>query len=130
MILLDTHSLVWWVNGDRKLSSIARAAIEAEGPGQVFVSSISIWEIALLIKFGRLHFAADLSDWLARVEALPGIRFVPIDNEIALAAVNLPDNFHKDPADRLIVATARKMMVQIVTADRKIRDYPHIRTIW
>jgi PIN domain nuclease of toxin-antitoxin system len=131
MILLDTHSLVWWVNEAPKLSPPARAAIDAEAPsGQIFVSSITSWEIALLIKSGRLHFTANLEDWLSRVEVIPSVSFVPMDNEIALAAVNLPDDFHKDPADRIIVATARKLMVPIVTADDKIRAYPHVRTIW
>jgi PIN domain nuclease of toxin-antitoxin system len=131
MILLDTHSLVWWVNEDRRLSQLARVAIEAESAaGQISVSSMTTWEIALLVKSGRLHFTATLEDWLAKVESLTNLVFLPIGNAIALAAVNLPEPFHKDPADRLIVATARINACPIITADEKIRVYPHVRTIW
>jgi len=131
MILLDTHSLIWWVNEDRRLSRSARTAIEAEGAsGQITVSSITTWEIALLIKSGRLHFTATLEDWLASVEALANLVFLPVDNAIAVAAVNLPEPFHKDPADRVIVATARTKSCPIITADEKICAYAHVRTIW
>jgi PIN domain nuclease of toxin-antitoxin system len=128
MILLDTHSLVWWVNEDQKLSSPARACIK--DADQIVVSSITAWEIALLIKAGRLRFTARLEDWLAGAEAIPNLSFIPVGNNIALAAVNLPDPFHKDPADRIIVATARTLACPVVTGDGKIRAYPYVKTLW
>ncbi len=83
-----------------------------------------------LVHRGRLHLALDVSTWLARAETIPALVFVPVDTEIAVKSVELPGVFHKDPADRIIVATARKYAATIVTADAKIRAYPHVQTIW
>jgi PIN domain nuclease of toxin-antitoxin system len=67
---------------------------------------------------------------LAVVEEIEAVTFIPVGNELAVNAVELPGEFHKDPADRLIVATARKFAVRLVMADEKIRAYPHVWTIW
>ncbi len=91
---------------------------------------MTAWEIAMLVDRGRLTLSMDVTAWLAVVEAIEAVRFVPIDNEIGVKSVELPGEFHRDPADRIIVATARKLGVPIVTADEKIRAYPHVRTIW
>jgi PIN domain nuclease of toxin-antitoxin system len=132
LILLDTHCLFWWVNGDPgKLSARAGAAIAAEQPGgEILVSSITAWEIAMLVARGRLGLSMDVTPWLAAVEEIEAVRFVPVDNEIAAQAVVLPGVFHKDPADRMIVATARRFGLPLVTADEKMLRYPHVRTIW
>lgn len=132
MILLDTHCLLWWVNDDRdKLSADAQAALAAARPGsEILISSITAWEIAMLVARGRLGLTMDVAAWLATVQEIEEVRFIPVDNTIAVDAVELPGVLHKDPADRIIVATARKFAVPIVTADEKIRDYPHVRTIW
>lgn len=131
MIVLDTHALVWWAAGDAQLSRAARDAIEAEGQdGQILVSAISAWEVAMLAKAGRLALTMDAEAWLDTVAQVPAIRFVPVDVRISVQSVDLPGEFHKDPADRIIVATARHHSVPLVTADLKIRDYPHVQTIW
>ncbi len=132
MILLDTHSLIWWARREKgKLTAVARTAIEAEIPGgEILVSSITAWELALLVSLGRLTFADGIGPWLHSLENIPEVSFVPVDNVIGLQAVTLPGTFHKDPADRIIVATARKFGAAVVTADEKIRAYPHVRTIW
>lgn len=132
MILLDTHALLWWVNGDGdRLTRAASAAISngLKGGG-IGVSSISAWEIAMLVAGGRLALTMDVTAWLAKVEAIEGLDFIPVDNEIAVGSVALPGEFHKDPADRLIVATARKLGVGLVSADERIRAYSHVRTVW
>jgi PIN domain nuclease of toxin-antitoxin system len=85
---------------------------------------------AQLVERGRIELGTDLAAWLALVETIPTVVFVPVDNEIGVKSVNLPGNFHRDPADRIIVATARKHGVALVTADERIRSYPHVRTIW
>ncbi len=72
----------------------------------------------------------DIPAWLALVGEIREVSFVPVDNAIAVDAVSLPGEFHKDPADRLFVATARKFGVPIVTADERIRNYAQVRTIW
>ena len=131
MILLDTHALIWWVNGRQELSLRADQAI-ARGlrDGGVAVSSISAWEIAMLVARDRLVLSLDTGRWLARVGEIDGVRFIPVDNEIAVESVSLPGNFHKDPADRVIVATARRFAALLVTVDEKLHSYAHVRTIW
>ena len=130
--MLDTHTLLWWANGDRaKLSPPATEAIAVEyRDGVMLVSAITAWEIAQLVDRGRIALASDLSAWLAILEAIPTVAFVAVDTEIGVKSVELPGIFHKDPADRIIVATARKYGVPIVTADEKIHGYPHVATIW
>jgi predicted nucleic acid-binding protein len=78
---------------------------------------------------GRLSLSMDVTPWLAAIEDVDAISFVPVDRKIAVVAVELPGQFHKDPADRIIVATERKLGLPIVTADEKIGRYPHVRTI-
>jgi PIN domain nuclease of toxin-antitoxin system len=130
--MLDTHTLLWWANGDRvRLSPSATEAIDVEyRDGVMLVSTITAWEIAHLVNRGKITLASDLGAWLAVLGAIPTVAFVPVDNEIGVKSVELPGIFHREPADRIIVATARKYAVPIVTPDEKIRDYPHVATIW
>lgn len=132
MIVLDTHALLWWATGDdAQLSPAAAQAIAAEmSGGQIVVSSISAWELAMLVARDRIHLSMDVEAWLSVVGQIEAVRFVPVDNEIAVKSNALPGEFHKDPADRMIVATARKLAAPLVTADEKIRAYPHVRTVW
>lgn len=132
MIVLDTHTLVWWASGIKaQVSVAAMEAIEAEmAGGDILLSSISAWELAMLVDRGRIDLSMDIERWLSVVGQIEAVRFVPMDNEIALKSVALPGEFHKDPADRIIVATARKFAAPLVTADERIRAYPHVKTIW
>jgi PIN domain nuclease of toxin-antitoxin system len=131
VIVLDTHALVWWVTGDAKLSRRAKAAIQRkQATGEIVVSCISAWEIAMLVQRGRLQLSMDVSSWFAMVAELDGVHFLPVDVEIATKSVELPATFHKDPADRMIVATARKLAVPLVTKDEKIRSYELVKSIW
>ena len=131
MILLDTHTLLWWVNDPTTLSKPAKNAIdESVWSKSVHVSCISSWEIALLVERGRLRLALDVRDWLCRCEALPFLSFVPVNNAIAVESVRLPDFPHADPADRIIAATALSLGAALVTKDDKLRNYPHVKTIW
>lgn len=132
MIVLDTHVLVWWVSGDPQLSAradnaIARAQRE---DGQILVSAITPWEIAMLIQKGRLTLAMDLDKWLMAVQSMDGVNMVSISARLAVQSVQLPGDFHKDPADRLIVALAREVNAPLITADDKIQAYPHVRCVW
>lgn len=131
MIVLDTHALIWWVNGDKQLSAKAKKTIESELPGgEVFVSAISAWEIAMLVAKGRLALTMDIDEWLETVASIEGVSFVPVKTDVAVQSVRLPGEFHPDPADRIIVALARHYSVSLVTADTKIRSYRHVKTIW
>jgi PIN domain nuclease of toxin-antitoxin system len=133
VIVLDTHVLVWWVSGAaEKLSKPAAAALDqALGKeASVFVSAISAWEMAVLIQKGRLVLSMDVEEWLSHAASLPELRFLPVDRHTAVQSVRLPGAFHSDPADRIIVATARRLNLPLVTADEKMRSYPHVRSIW
>ncbi len=133
MIVLDTHVLVWWVNGDSQLSENARAAIEHEQKaenGLILISAISAWEVAMLIEKGRLALSMSVDDWLDVVAEIESVRFMPLDVAVGVQATRLPGDFHKDPADRMIVSLARHLNAPLVTADEKIRAYKHVRSIW
>ncbi len=131
MIVLDTHSWVWFVDDPRQLSVQARKTTErALAANAIVISAISCWEVAMLSASGRLKLRIDVRDWIAKCEALPFFNFVPVDNAIFVRSVFLPSPLHADPADRIIIATALARDIPIVTKDRKIRSYPHIRSIW
>lgn len=132
MIVLDTHALIWWASGDTEhLSAAALQAIEHElDGGKIVVSSISAWELSMLVIKGRVALSMDVAEWLSCVGDIEAVNFVQVDNEIAVKSTELPGEFHKDPADRLIIATARKLAAPLVTADEKIRNYQHVRSIW
>ena len=131
MIVLDTHAWIWWVSSPEFLSETAKQIIdEAATQKNVFISSISTWEIAILVSRGRLKLTMNPADWVAASEALPFFDFVPVSNSIALKSVQLPGILHNDPADRIIIATAVSLGAVLVTKDEKIRNYPHVKTVW
>jgi PIN domain nuclease of toxin-antitoxin system len=132
MILLDTHALVWWIAEPKRIPVKARRALDAavKADEAIAVSSISAWEIAMLVARDRLRFTIDADTWLNRVEALPFLAFVPVDNRIAVRSVHLEGFPHRDPADRLIVATALGLGATVVTADRRLRGYRPLVTLW
>ncbi|SRR5260221_1084199 len=131
MIVIDTHVLIWWVSDPDKLSEKARKTIEAEKKsGSILVSSISVWEIYLLIAKDRLKLTMDTDSWLENIENLPFIQFVSVDNRIAARSVLLPGEFHNDSADRIIVATAREKGIPLITNDERIKQYAHVQTVW
>lgn len=131
MIVLDTHALVWWADDPDKLSKKSTELIKEESVrGTVVVSAISLWEIALLIKSKRLVLSVDLTTWVDRIERSWSVKIIPIDANIAIKSVNLPEGLHQDPADRMIIATARELEAKLVTKDRKILGYSHVRAVW
>ena len=132
MIILDTHVLLWWVSGSDSLSAAANKVIKSTltKGSEIIISSISAWEISMLISRGRLILSMDVESWLDEVAQIDGVRFVSVDNEIGIKSTALPGEFHKDPADRMIVATARKLAIPLVTADEKIIKYEYVKTIW
>ncbi len=129
MLLLDTHVLVWLDEGNPRLGTKALQAInQSLATGQLGVASISFWEIAMLVEKGRLDIRMELDIW--RLELLRnGLLDIPLESCTALKAGQLQD-FHGDPADRMIVATALEHTATLVTADRKILDWgKHLQTI-
>lgn len=128
MILLDTHTWLWWVNGTSELSGPARRAIErADAIG---VATISAMEVATLARRGRIMLDTDIRRWIAQALALGRVREVELTVEIAHEAGSLGDDFVGDPADRIIYATAVVTSSNLVTRDRFLRAYDPARTIW
>jgi PIN domain nuclease of toxin-antitoxin system len=131
MIVLDTHAWIWFISNPDLLSKRAEKAVAAAVKDKsIMVSSISAWELALLVFKKRLKLTLDVSDWITKSESLPFIQFVPVTNSIAVKSVNLPLPLHPDPADRIIIATALSMGAPLVTKDKKLLGYSHIKTIW
>ena len=131
MIVLDTHAWVWWVGRPELLSEKANQRIDgAMDDAGIYISSISCWEVSLLVKKGRLELTTDVGDWIASSEALPFFHFVPVDNRIALRSNHLPGELHNDPADRMIIATTLTLGATLITKDRKIRSYSGVETLW
>lgn len=131
MILLDTHALIWWVSADARLpESTAKLITQNLTENAVLISAISAWEVAQLVARDRLVLSRPVSDWLDLVQAINGVHFVPIDHRVAVESVSLPGDFHKDPADRFLVATARLLGATLLSCDDKIRAYAHVNTFW
>jgi PIN domain nuclease of toxin-antitoxin system len=131
VILMDTHAWVYFVSEPARLSKKAEASIDqALRKNEILISSISAWEVALLVSKKRLELTMDVSEWISASEKLPFVRFVPIDNTIAVRAVYLPPTLHNDPADRIIIATAMKYGAPVITMDKKILNFPHVQSIW
>ena len=131
MIVLDTHALVWWVSGDRRLSAAAGRAIRnAARARAVFASAISVMEVATAVRRGRLILNVPVEQWLADLRSLPELQFEPVTAEIAALAGSLDGDMHGDPADRIIAATARALGVRLVTADERLRGLADLPTVW
>jgi PIN domain nuclease of toxin-antitoxin system len=121
--LLDTHILIWWHERPSRLPSAVRRIISQARAGRsLFVADISLWEIANLAELGRIRLSIGISTWLQRATAAPLVERVGITPEIAAEVATLPASFHRDPADRLLVATARVMGLTLVTDDSRIRE--------
>jgi PIN domain nuclease of toxin-antitoxin system len=124
VIVIDTHVLIWAVQDDPRLGEKARQIIDdTTQRSRILISAITPWEIAMLAEKGRIALGDDVGRWIGRALALPGLSFAPLEAAIAVDSVQLPGDFHADPADRMIIATARFHQVPLMTADKAILDY-------
>lgn len=129
MIVLDTHALLWWTQNSDKLSSDAREVVEeAKAQNCIYVSSMSVWEVSMLVKKERLSLKQTSQDWLTQVEGLSFITFVPVNNQIAQNSVHL--DMHPDPADRIIAATTLYLGATLITKDEKLQKLKDLKTLW
>lgn len=120
--LLDTHVLIWWLSDRERLSPAQRGVVGSASPeAPLLVSDISLWEVATLHSLGRIRLAIPLREWLGKATAPPLVRRCGISPAIAAETASLPDSFHCDPADRILVATARVLGATLLTQDRRIR---------
>lgn len=124
-LLLDTHVLLWYVEGVRGEMSVSCIAAldEARGMGRLLASAVSVRELALLDSMGRIHLTRECGAWIDQANARHGIRYVPLDADVAVASTRLPGAMHRDPIDQMLVATARQYGWRLVTRDRAILDY-------
>lgn len=130
MIVMDTHVWWWAISEPTQLSRKARSLMVKTPPEQRAIASISIWEFAMMVTQGRIKLSISPDEWLDYAINRTGITILPLNSKIALESYNLPDKFHKDPADRIIVAAARVSRSKLITKDQKIIDYPCVATVW
>jgi len=128
MIVLDTHAWIWWVSDPRRLSKPAERAIRRAKT--VGVPAIALWEFAMLLSKGRIEVDRPPLEWVRAALALPRVELLPISPAIAIHSTQLGGNFHGDPADRLIVATAMSESAPLVSRDDKIQEYGGIPVVW
>jgi len=128
--VLDTHVWIWWMLGDPGFSRAERDALDALPlESRPVISDISLWEFATLVDMGRVEIEGSVTDWL-RIAASPAtVKIQPITPAIVAEMNRLPTTFHRDPADRLILATARFLKLPLATKDRKIR-HSRLVSIW
>jgi PIN domain nuclease of toxin-antitoxin system len=131
VILLDTHVLAWLVVDQDRLSRPARSAIRrARASDGLAIADITIWELAFLLARGVLRTHGTIENTVRNFVTRSGVSVKPITAEIAALATQFPEDYPKDPVDRLIGATARALGVALVTRDERIRSSPLLRTIW
>ena len=123
-ILLDTHIWIWFANGEKHLPKIMRKTINQAIQNQsAFIAAISLWEVAMLAKKNRLTLSMPCLEWIEESMAHCQLRLQPLTPTIAADSCQLPGKFHGDPADQIIVATARTEGLQLLTCDEKILSY-------
>ncbi len=128
MIILDTHILIWWVEQNSRLTKNQQNLIEKYQSQGLGVSIISCWEIAKLVENNRIAFTLPVADWLNQALNYPNVILIDLTIPIILQSTQLV-NFHKDPADQIIVATAKVYNCPLLTADNKILQYPYVQII-
>jgi PIN domain nuclease of toxin-antitoxin system len=119
--LLDTHIWLWWITADARLPARVQAVLTGlPGDQRPYVSEISLWEVAMLVERGRIALRVSLERWLELASHPRSVRLVPITPAIAAATAALPSTFHRDPADRLILASCRVLAVPLLSQDDRI----------
>ncbi|MGH9411705.1 MAG: type II toxin-antitoxin system VapC family toxin [Vicinamibacterales bacterium] len=120
--LLDTHAWIWWIEQDARLGAKAIATLDSlPADRRPFLSDISLWEVATLVERGRLALDVPLIDWLDAAAHPRSVCVLPVSARIAAETAALPDTFHRDPADRVIVATSRVHRIALLTHDDRVR---------
>jgi len=126
MIILDTHIWIWWVNGDEMLSHYQKEIITENESDEIGVSIISCWEAAKLVEYSRLVLNRSIKEWIQVALEYQGVTLLELTPDIVVESTQLPGNFHKDPADQIIVATSRILKCPLVTSDDKLLKYEHV----
>jgi len=129
--LLDTHTWVWWNMRPQNLSQKVKKLIEnTDGYEELLLSAISPWEFSKLLEKGKIGISHNPGQWINEALDLPKLRIVPLTPIIAYRSTVLPKPFHDDPADQIIVATAREEKATILTKDKRILKYQFVHSLW
>jgi len=129
--ILDTHAWIWWHMSPDKLSRKAQKVIEnMKRTNEILLSAISLWEFSKLLEKKRIGISCDPEDWIKSALDMPKLRLAPLSPILAYRSTILPQPFHNDPADQIIVATAREENATILTKDERILAYKHVRSLW
>jgi PIN domain nuclease of toxin-antitoxin system len=130
MLLMDTHVWFWSLTEPENLSKAALDIIQRTETDRRSIASVSIWELAMSVARGRIEIKMTAEQWLDYAVHKTGLRVLELTPKVAVESCELPGNFHGDPADRIIVATARVNGATLVTRDQKMLGYPHVKSIW
>ena len=129
--VLDTHTWIWWHMNPQKLSlKVKRIIGNTNKYDEILLSAISPWEFCKLIEKKKIGISCDPEDWINRALDMPKFRLVPLSPVLAYRSTALPQPFHNDPADQIIVATAREENAIILTTDERILKYKYVRSLW
>ena len=129
--LLDTHTWIWWHMNPQNLSQkVKRLIRDTSKYDELLLSAISPWEFSKLLEKKRIGISCDPEDWINRALDMPKLRLVPLSPVLAYHSTVLPQPFHNDPADQIIVASAREENASILTKDERILIYKHVRSLW
>ncbi len=129
MIILDTHIWIWWIHNDSRLPETIREHIKANEENCLGINVFSCWEVAKLVELKRLTLHCPVDEWMSTALNYPGIQLIELTPEILIESTQLPGKFHRDPADQIIVATARIHDCPLLTLDEKILNYPHVKLL-
>ncbi|MBM2815716.1 MAG: hypothetical protein HW421_2478 [Ignavibacteria bacterium] len=129
MILLDTHIWLWFVHNDKKLNNSLRQILYNNHVNGLYVSMISLWEVAKSVEKGKIILPLDLVNWFDKALVGSNINIMDLSREIIIKSTNLEGNFHKDPADQMITATSIFHDIPLATMDAKILNYPFVNTL-
>ncbi len=129
--VLDTHVWVWWHMHPKKLSKRVRSIIShPDQYEELLLSAISPWEFSKLLEKKRIGISCDPAEWIREALEMPKLRLVPLTPTLSYRSTTLPPPFHEDPADQIIVATAREEKATVMTKDKLLQEYTHLRTFW
>jgi len=129
--LLDTHTWIWWHMNPSKLSKKVKQLIsKTEKYDELLLSAISPWEFSKLIEKNKIGISCNPEDWFSTALKMHKFRLVALSPSIAYRSTVLPQPFHSDPGDQIIVATAREENAIILTKDKRIHDYNHVKSLW
>ena len=127
--LLDTNIWLWMVDDPRRIPDHIRSIVSNAESYPLCLSAISVWEVAKKVSLGKLEMSIPIRDWVMKATRSPFIALVPLSVDVSLESTVLSGDFHRDPADQMIVATARCFDLTLLTTDQKIIDYEHVKKL-